>query len=78
MKEIKIITLDMLTQESVSVVTENKFEFNGNIFSSGEIHRKAYANSVNGRNELMHELQEPYLNSVLAMWGNTARIKEEV
>ena len=53
---------------------ELQLEYNGNILSNGEPYKKAYQNTENGRKELKEELEQPYLSSVLAMWGDAATI----
>ena len=63
------ITLDNLTEKSVSVLTQQFAEINGQTVQIGENHRTAYINSEYGRIELKEKLPEPYLSSVLAVWG---------
>ena len=61
------ITLDMLTQDSVSVKTIN---------TDGLIHRKAYINSIRARQEVIQELPKDIQNGIFLVWGNTATIEE--
>ena len=70
------ITLDNLTEKSVSVLTQQFAEINGQTVQIGENHRTAYTNSTYGRIELKEKLPEPYLSSVLAVWGDE-QIEEE-
>jgi hypothetical protein len=71
------IILDMLTQNSVSIKKQNYIIMNGIEYLIGEPWRKAYVNSINGREELKAELTEPYLSVVILMWGNNPTINEE-
>ena len=77
------ITLDNLTENSVSVLTQQFASLNGQTVQVGENHRTAFVNSEYGRIELKEKLQEPYLSSVMAVWGenptieHTEQIEEE-
>ena len=68
MEIITKITLDMLTEDSVSVLTQ-RFLINedGTEEQIGQDHRKAY--SIEELEDLKNELPEPYLTSVLGVWG---------
>ena len=74
--EVKI-TLDMLTDKSVSVKTQTYITDGGVEYAVGEPHRCAYVNSERGRAEIAAELPEPYLSAVLAVWGELATAVEE-
>ncbi len=76
----ELISLDELNKNSVSVVTRKYIEEDGVKYFVGDIHRKAYVNSVDGRSEINNELQEPYLSAVMAVWGDspTVEIKSDV
>lgn len=63
------VTLDLLTKNSVSVLTIITINYNGKKIEV-EHTRKTYCNSIIGRNELLHEVGEPYYTSVLAIWGD--------
>lgn len=63
------ITLDKLNKNSVSVLTQQFVEINGESVQVGENHRAAFMNTTYGRIELAIRLPEPYLSSVLAVWG---------
>lgn len=62
------ITLDLLTKNSVSVLTIITINYNGKMIEV-EHTRKTYSNSILGRRELLHEVGEPYYTSVLTIWG---------
>jgi len=71
------ITLDMLTETSVSVKTQKYVEDGGVEYAVGEPHRRAYVNSERGRAEIAAELPEPYLSAVLAVWGEAPTVFED-
>ena len=71
------ITLDNLTEKSVSVLTQQFADLNGQTVQIGENHRRAYMNSKYGRIELEATLPEPYLSSVLAVWGEEPTIVDD-
>ena len=70
-------TLDMLTENSVSVMTQRYVEEDGQEYAVGEPHRCAYVNSERGRAEITAALPEPYLTAVMAIWGTAATVVEE-
>ena len=74
---IEKITLDNLNKNSVSVLTQQVAEINGETVQVGENHRRAYMNSKYGRIELEATLPEPYLSSVLAVWGEEPTIVDD-
>lgn len=74
MKE--LITIDELTKNSVSVKREKVIEVEGIEYRLPNPTRKAYVNSINGRIELETELIEPYITSVLTVWGNEPTVNE--
>lgn len=65
------ITLDMLTQTSVSVLRQNYIELNGVETQVGGNVRNAYENDETGREILKNTLPEEYYNAVIAVWGDT-------
>ena len=70
------ITLDALTQNSVSVKTRKTITQDGIGYEIGDPHRCAYVNSVSGRKQLAAELPEPYLSAVLAVWGDAPTVED--
>lgn len=64
--------IDMLTENTVSVVKQKVTEIEGQELKVGEPHRKAYVNSVQGRLEVRQELPAPQVDAILAVWGETA------
>jgi hypothetical protein len=60
------ICIDMLAVDNVSIIKETEIG----------IWRKTYVNSVQGRQELQSEIQEPYLSEILSVWGDTPTEEE--
>lgn len=72
-------TVDMLTSNSVSILTQKFIEIDGLKTQVGENHRCAYSNSITGRQELQNSEPEDVVASVFAIWGDTPTvIVEEV
>lgn len=69
-------TVDMLTRNSVSILTQNFIYINGVKTQVGKTHRCAYANSEQDRQELIQNQPEDVVNSVLAIWGDEPTIIE--
>ncbi len=70
----ELISLDELNINSVSVVTRKYIEEDGIKYFVGDIHRRAYVNSEDGRKEINEELAEPYLSAVMTVWGDTPTV----
>lgn len=64
-------TLDMLTQDSVSVKKQTYIEYMGQQYPIGEPWRRAYANSEKGRQQIVDELPQAQVNAIMAVWGDT-------
>lgn len=69
-------TVDMLTVDSVNILTQNYIEFNGVQNQVGQNHRCAYVNSNTGRTCLQENEPEEVVNAVFAIWGDTPTIEE--
>lgn len=63
------ISLDMLTQDSVSVLRQKFIEFDGVETQVGGNIRNAYTNDETGRQMLSENLPEEYYNAVMAVWA---------
>ena len=70
------VTIDMLTDESVSILTQKFLELDGEVTQVGMNYRKAYMNSEQGRTELKAEQPKATVNAVLAIWGDTPKVEE--
>ena len=73
---IERITLDMLTQDSVSLKKQQYATVDGKEYPIGEPWRRAYINSVQGRIQVQSEVTEPYLSAIMAVWGETPTVTE--
>jgi hypothetical protein len=70
------ITLDMLTQDSVSLKKQQYTIVNGVEYPIGEPWRRAYINSTQGRQQVNVEVPEPYKSVIMLMWGNTPTVTD--
>jgi len=75
---IEKIMLDMLTENSVSVKTQRYVVVDGQEYSIGEPHRRAYVNSVRGRQAVENEVQEPHRSAIFALWGENPTVDDRV
>ena len=71
-----MITLDMLTADSVSLKKQKYTTVNGKEYPIGEPWRRAYINSVQGRTQVQAEVPEPYQSAIFAVWGNAPTVTE--
>lgn len=69
-------TVDMLTSDSVSVLTQKFIELDGEQTQVGENHRCAYTNSARGRILLAESEPAEVVSAVMAMWGDTPTVEE--
>lgn len=72
------ITLDMLSQDSVSVRRQKYAVVDGQEYPVGQPWRRAYVNSAKGRERIQRELPDPYLSAVMAVWGETPTVTDDV
>lgn len=74
------IIIDVLTKDSVSIVKTKYIEYNGSKLQVGDNIRTGYENSVRGRQNLKEEIPDPYLLSILVLWGDepSVIIKKEI
>ena len=62
------ITLDNLTNESVSVLRQQYLCYNGVEMQVGDNVRNAYTNCNEDKTILKEQLSEEYYNAVMAVW----------
>lgn len=67
-------TVDMLTADSVSILTKKFIELDEVETQIGENHRRAYENSERGRKLLKESEPQEVINSVFAIWGDTPTV----
>jgi len=74
---IEKITLDMLTENSVSIKKQKYIVDNGEEYPVGQPWRRAYVNSERGRQQVQEEVPEPYRSAIFVVWGDTPTIEDE-
>jgi hypothetical protein len=70
------ITLDMITQDSVSLKKQKYTTVDGIEYPIGQPWRRAYVNSTRGREQVNQEVAEPYRSVIMLMWGDTPTVVE--
>ncbi len=70
------ITLDMLRQDSVSILKQQFIEINGQQTQVGKNIRNSYMNNPSGRETITKILPPEYANAVFAVWGDTPTEKD--
>ncbi|MGN0454357.1 MAG: hypothetical protein ACI4G1_04205 [Ruminococcus sp.] len=78
MEVVEKITLDMLIPDSVSVLKQQFVNINGSLVQAGSNIRNAYINSTTGRDDIKNVLTEPYLSSVMAVWGSNPTFSDPI
>lgn len=73
---LKKYTLDMLTQDSVSVKMQQYAVVDEIEYAIGQPHRKAYINSIRGREEVVNELPTAQQSAIFSIWGDTPTVDE--
>lgn len=71
-------TLDKLNQYSVSVSKQTFVEYMGQMFPIGQLWRRAYVNSIQGRQQIIEELPVAQVNAIMAVWGDVPTVDESV
>lgn len=69
-------TVDMLTTDSVSILTQKFIEIDGVKTQVGNNRRCAYVNSKTSREDLQKDQPKDVVTSVFAIWGDTPTITE--
>lgn len=70
------IIVDMLTRDSVSILTRKTVVIDGQTYTLGD-HRCAYSNSAAGREILAAEQPEDVVAAVMARWGDAPTVTEQ-
>lgn len=70
------ITLDMLTQDSVSLKKQQYVILDDKEYPIGEPWRRSYVNSILGRAKVESEISEPYKTAIFAVWGDAPTVAE--
>ena len=69
-------TVDMLTNESVSILTQKFIDLDGVQAQVGQNHRCAYVNTEFGRKAITESEPEDVVSSVMAIWGDKPTIEK--
>lgn len=72
------ITLDILSQDSVSLKKQQYATADGTEFPVGQPWRRAYVNSASGRAQAQTEVPEPYRTAIFVVWGDSPTVDETV
>ena len=72
------IILDMLNEKSVSVKTQQYTTVDGIEYAIGQPHRKAYINSIRGREEVQNELPQAQASAIFSVWGDSPTVNEDI
>jgi hypothetical protein len=73
---IEKISLDLLTQSSVSIRKQQFTTIDDVEYPIGQPWRRAYVNSINGRTQVETEVLEPYKTAIFAVWGDTPTVDD--
>lgn len=69
-------TVDMLTKDSVSILTQKFVTIDGQQLQAGENHRCSYANSNGGRQRLAAEEPQEIQDAVFTIWGSSPTVQD--
>lgn len=72
----EVFSIGMLSQDSVTVYVKNVVDINGKEVPIGSPTTIVYNNSVEDRQIIQEKLPNPYLSSVMMMWGDEPTIKD--
>ena len=73
----EVIAIDNLTDKSATVTTKQIITVGNIDYVVGRSGIKSYANSENGRNQLIEDVKDPFCEAILLVWGDTPLIVEE-
>lgn len=68
------LTLQDLDRDKVNVMRRKYIELEGTVYPIGDIFRRSYVNSAEGREQVQAEITEPYLSAIMAVWGEEPTI----
>lgn len=69
-------TVDMLTPNGVSILTQNMVDIDGIPTQVGANHRVSYVNSLSGRQKLTEDEPADISAAVMAIWGDEPIVEE--
>lgn len=71
---IEKIFLEELSQDSVNILKKKYTVIDGVEHQIGMPHRCCYANSINGRKQILKNLSNQHYSTVMLIWGDTPTI----
>ena len=78
MNTVERYALDNLNQDSVSVSKQTFVEYMGQMFPIGQLWRRAYVNSTQGRQQIADELPATQVNAIMVVWGEEPTVDETI
>ena len=78
MNTVERYALDNLDQHSVSVSKHTFVEYMGQMFPIGQLWRRAYVNSTQGRQQIADELPATQVNAIMVVWGEEPTVDETI
>lgn len=69
-------TVDMLTPNGVSILTQNMVDIDGIPTQVGANHRVSYVNSLSGRQKMTEDEPEDISAAIMAIWGDEPTVEE--
>ncbi len=69
-------TVDILIQDSVSISKQTFVDHMGQMFPIGQLWRRAYVNSADGRQRIAEELPIAQVNAIMSVWGDNPTVEE--
>jgi hypothetical protein len=70
------VFLDSLAVDSVNLRKQNFTVIDGVEYPIGQPWRRAYVNSIRGRQEVQTEVVEPYKTAIFAVWGDAPTVED--
>ena len=77
MEIIEEIVIGELNKNSASIIRTNHINYNGKKTQLGDSLRCLYDNSIQDREKIRQELEEPYLSAIFKVWGDTPTVNLE-
>lgn len=71
-------TLDNLNQDMVRVGKQTYIDYMGQLYPIGQLWRREYVNSVQGRQQIAAELPQAQVNAIMSVWGDTPTVDESI
>jgi|LSQX01.2.fsa_nt_gb hypothetical protein len=69
--------IEILTRDSISIKKQKYIVVDDQEYAVGEPWRRAYINSIRGREEVQNELPQAQVNAIMAVWGDVPTVDEK-